>query len=225
MSRRTGGCIRLENYRRVAHTNKGKTEQKNSVAASLSGYNVYLLDCYKRSIFRNHEAPNHRRPSFRFHWFRWLIEQAPDFDLICIAGDLLDMFESETRLQQGREVARLVRELADIIPVAVCSGDHDNADRLVSHDRAAVYGWFIDLGTHPNIIADDSTRKLEDLIVDDGSLSLLAPRKINLARSRFHNSQTDRNAVDRASSRSGQNRQGRQRRRIRSRRTSCDLSA
>jgi Icc-related predicted phosphoesterase len=29
---------------------------------------------------------------FRFHWFRWLIEQAPDFDLVCIAGDLLDMF-------------------------------------------------------------------------------------------------------------------------------------
>jgi Icc-related predicted phosphoesterase len=27
---------------------------------------------------------------FRLHWFRWLIEQAPDFDLVCIAGDLLD---------------------------------------------------------------------------------------------------------------------------------------
>jgi hypothetical protein len=27
---------------------------------------------------------------FRFHWFRWLIGQAPDFDLICIAGDPLD---------------------------------------------------------------------------------------------------------------------------------------
>jgi hypothetical protein len=28
-----------------------------------------------------------------------------------------------------------------------------------------VYGWFIELGAHPNIITDGSTRKLENLIV------------------------------------------------------------
>jgi predicted MPP superfamily phosphohydrolase len=72
---------------------------------------------------------------FRLHWFRWLIEQAPDFDLVCVAGDLLDMFKSETRLEQAREIARLLRELADRVPAAVCSGNHDNAGRLVSHDR------------------------------------------------------------------------------------------
>jgi hypothetical protein len=43
---------------------------------------------------------------FRLHWYRWLIEQAPDFDLVCIAGDLLDMFKSETRLEQDREITR-----------------------------------------------------------------------------------------------------------------------
>ena len=102
---------------------------------------------------------------FRLHWFRWLIEQAPDFDLVCIAGDLLDMFKSETRMEQAREITRLVRELAAIVPVAVCSGNHDNAGRLASHDRASVYEWFIDLGTHRNIITDGSTRKLENLIV------------------------------------------------------------
>jgi predicted phosphodiesterase len=101
---------------------------------------------------------------FRIHWFRWLIEQAPDFDLICIAGDLLDMFASETRTEQARETTRLVRELANIVSVAVCSGNHDNAGRLLSHDRAAVYGWLIELGTHRNIITDGSTRKLENLI-------------------------------------------------------------
>jgi DNA repair exonuclease SbcCD nuclease subunit len=68
---------------------------------------------------------------FRLHWFRWLIEQAPDFDLVCIAGDLLDMLKTETRLEQAREVTRLIRELGDIVPIAVCSGNHDNADRLV----------------------------------------------------------------------------------------------
>jgi calcineurin-like phosphoesterase family protein len=102
---------------------------------------------------------------FRLHWFRWLIDQAPEFDLVCIAGDLLDMFKSATRLEQAREIAVLVRELADRVPVAVCSGNHDNAGRLVSHDRASLYEWFIELGTHRNIITDGSTRKLENLIV------------------------------------------------------------
>jgi hypothetical protein len=102
---------------------------------------------------------------YRIPWFRWLIEQAPSYDLVCIAGDLLDMFKAETRLEQAREITRLVRELADIVPVAICSGNHDNAGRLVSHDRASVYQWFVDLGSHPKIITDGSTRKLENLIV------------------------------------------------------------
>jgi predicted MPP superfamily phosphohydrolase len=102
---------------------------------------------------------------FRIHWFRWLIEQAPNFDLICIAVDLLDMFNPETRLEQARQVRTLIRELADVVPVAICSGNHDNAGQIVSHDRASVYEWFIKLRTHPNIITDGSTRTLENLIV------------------------------------------------------------
>jgi Icc-related predicted phosphoesterase len=51
---------------------------------------------------------------YRIHWFRWLIEQAPNFDLICIAGDLLDMFRSETRMEQAREIRTLVKQLADV---------------------------------------------------------------------------------------------------------------
>jgi hypothetical protein len=75
------------------------------------------------------------------------------------------MFKSETRMEQAREVRMLIRKLADLVPVAVCSGNHENAGRLVLHDRASVYEWFIELGTHRNIITDGSTRKLENLIV------------------------------------------------------------
>jgi uncharacterized protein len=95
---------------------------------------------------------------FRIDWFRWLIEQAPRYDLVCIAGDLLDMFEVESTKEQAREVGRLIRELADIVPVAVCSGNHDNAGRLVWHDRASLYEWFIDLGVHSRITTDGSTQ-------------------------------------------------------------------
>jgi hypothetical protein len=72
---------------------------------------------------------------------------------------------SKRRRGKRVKLTRLIRELADVVPVADCSGNHDNAGRLVSHDRASVYGWFIELGAHPNIITDGSTRKLEKLIV------------------------------------------------------------
>ena len=61
---------------------------------------------------------------FRFDWFRWLIEQAPNYDLVCIVGDLLDMFEVKSTREEAGEVTRLIKELADIVPVAVCSGNH-----------------------------------------------------------------------------------------------------
>src|ERR1700676_3866890 len=106
---------------------------------------------------------------YRIQWFRWLVEQAPDFDLICIAGDLLDMFKSETRLEQARQVRTLIRELADLVPVAVCSGNHDNAGRLVSHDRVPAYEWFIDLGAHSNIIYGWFNAKARELDRNDDS--------------------------------------------------------
>jgi predicted MPP superfamily phosphohydrolase len=102
---------------------------------------------------------------FRTDWFRWLVGQAPNYDLVCISGDLLDMFEVKSTREQAREVTTLIKELADIVPVAVCSGNHDNAAGLVSHDRASLYKWLVDLGAHPNIITDGATRKLENLIL------------------------------------------------------------
>jgi hypothetical protein len=102
---------------------------------------------------------------FRLDWFRWLIEQVPNYDLVCIVGDLLDMFEVKSAREQACEVTGLIKRLADIVPVAVCSGNHDNAGGLVSHDRASLYKWLVDLGVHPNIITDGAIRKLEDLIL------------------------------------------------------------
>jgi Icc-related predicted phosphoesterase len=76
---------------------------------------------------------------YREHWFRWLRENGANYHLICVAGDLLDMFKSEPRTEQAREVSRWIHELATITPVAVCSGNHDNAGRQVTADRAPVY--------------------------------------------------------------------------------------
>lgn len=66
---------------------------------------------------------------YREHWFRWLLSRAANCDLVCIAGDLLDMFREEPRTVQAKEVSRWIRELAKATWVAVCSGNHDNAGR------------------------------------------------------------------------------------------------
>jgi Icc-related predicted phosphoesterase len=102
---------------------------------------------------------------FRLRWFRWLIKEGAVYDLVCIAGDLLDMFNSESRLEQAREIKKLLQELADIVPIAICSGNHDNAGRQISPDRSPVYEWFVQLASNPKIITDGLTQVVGDLIV------------------------------------------------------------
>src|SRR4029077_9345729 len=98
---------------------------------------------------------------YREEWFRWLSTRAGDYDLICIAGDLLDMFCREPRMVQAMEVSRWIRELAKITRVAICSGNHDSAGRQISADRAPVYAWLVALGRERNIITDGVTQIVE----------------------------------------------------------------
>jgi hypothetical protein len=83
---------------------------------------------WKKDFPSKHETPYYRH--FRLHWFRWMIEQAPDFGLVRIAGDLLDMFKFETRLEQAREIRSLIRLLADVVPRFAtkpeCRGSYDH---------------------------------------------------------------------------------------------------
>ena len=102
---------------------------------------------------------------YQEHWFRWLLDRAADYDLICIAGDLLDMFSREPRIAQAREVGRWIRELVKVTRVAICSGNHDDAGRQISVDRAPVYEWLAALGKEPKIITDGGTEVVNDLIV------------------------------------------------------------
>ena len=68
------------------------------------------------------------------------------------------MFDNKSTREQAREVSRLIMELGDIVPVAVCSGNHDNAGGLVSHDLASPW-------RAPKHHNGRATRKLEDLIL------------------------------------------------------------
>jgi len=88
-----------------------------------------------------------------------------------------------------------------LFPSQFARGNHDNAGRLVSHDRSSLYvvrmvhrsrcapkhhyGWY-----------DPKAGRLDP---DDDPVPLLEGGKSNLAGSRFNNSQTNREAVDGAS--------------------------
>ena len=102
---------------------------------------------------------------YRLRWFQWLIDQGPKYDLVCIAGDFLDIFHAEPRESQARTVSALIRELAQRTRVAVCSGNHDDAGRLITADRAPVYEWFARLRDDPKITTDGSTQVIDNLIV------------------------------------------------------------
>ncbi len=114
---------------------------------------------------------------YRLPWFQWLIDQSPKYDLVCVAGDFLDIFHTEPRMNQAQAVSALVRELAQRTRVAVCSGNHDDAGRLVTADRAPVYEWFGRLGDHPKITTDGSTQVIDNLIVTTIHTILQVQRK------------------------------------------------
>jgi predicted MPP superfamily phosphohydrolase len=101
---------------------------------------------------------------YREQWFR-LLSRAPEWDLLCIAGDLLDMFSAEPRIVQARTVSGWIRELAKVTRVAICSGNHDNTGPQITADRAPVYEWLYELGKEPGTITDGSTEVFDDLIV------------------------------------------------------------
>jgi Icc-related predicted phosphoesterase len=54
----------------------------------------------------------------------WLINQSSRYDLVCLSGDSLDL--NPYRLPEG-QIERVVARINQItVPVAICSGNHDN---------------------------------------------------------------------------------------------------
>jgi hypothetical protein len=65
---------------------------------------------------------------FHFHkpWFDWLLDVADRYDLVCIAGDLLDMSHPDGVVPQLIYVYEWMQMLIKLqIPIALCSGNHD----------------------------------------------------------------------------------------------------
>lgn len=56
-------------------------------------------------------------------WLEWIERNASNFDLVCLAGDLLDGGQPDTTADQMREIFARMGRIST--PVAVCSGNHD----------------------------------------------------------------------------------------------------
>lgn len=67
----------------------------------------------------------------------WLCSAAPGFDALVIGGDLLDLAGHADLDTQIVVVAKYLGRLGLILPVAVCSGNHDLDDQSESGERRA----------------------------------------------------------------------------------------
>ena len=120
-----------------------------------------------------HLADLHARP----HWLDWVSAHAGEFDLICLAGDLLDLLAVEgprtpvsskpsdmVRLLRPDPRPALLRQTQMVsawleslpTPTVVCSGNHDwwppAKDRA---DESSAAGWLRTLSGKGNVVAVD----------------------------------------------------------------------
>jgi predicted phosphodiesterase len=102
---------------------------------------------------------------FNLGWFEWLETKAPEFDLVVIAGDLLDMFAPIPQRLQIPAVQGALKSIAARTTLAICSGNHDTVGKEIKLDRAPVFEWLALLSKHRNLISDGCTRVFGDLII------------------------------------------------------------
>jgi Icc-related predicted phosphoesterase len=75
--------------------------------------------------------------------FDWLLRVAAGYDMVIVAGDLLDIAGRADLDTQIVVVSKYLARLAAVTRVVVCSGNHD-ADERDAADESVV-GWFADV--------------------------------------------------------------------------------
>lgn len=94
--------------------------------------------------------------------FDWLVSVAGDFDLLILAGDLLEISSSVDRRAQIVVVKAYLEQLATKTRIAVCSGNHDLD--VVDEAGEQVADWMRDLH-ELGVVADGMTLRLGQTLV------------------------------------------------------------
>ena len=110
-------------------------------------------------------------------WFRWLEEEASKYELVSIAGDLLNIFSKVPIEDQLVFVKEFLRRLTQKTSVAVCSGNHDQIEVLppLVQGGEACYAasWLEEIGDALGFVGDGQTGCIgEQLIVTTIPFSL-----------------------------------------------------
>lgn len=94
--------------------------------------------------------------------YDWLVSVAGDFDLVVLAGDLLEISSSVERRAQVVVVRTYLEQLAQKTRVAVCSGNHDLD--MIGAAGEQVADWMRDL-TELGVATDSTTIRLGQTLV------------------------------------------------------------
>src|SRR5271166_2466088 len=98
-------------------------------------------------------------------WFRWLLENGRDYDLVCVAGDHLDLFSQTPKIAQAREAQYFFRRLAKVTRVALSSGNHDAVGSIIPSARGPTYPWLVELDEIRDLVSDGQTAIIGELVV------------------------------------------------------------
>jgi len=92
---------------------------------------------------------------YRLDWFEWISQQSSNYDVLVVAGDLLNMFPCENTPLERQ--AHVVRDWLKTLlkPAVVCTGNHDTwmTDLRGPMDAFAEGGW-LQLCKRTGIIVD-----------------------------------------------------------------------
>lgn len=97
---------------------------------------------------------------YRLPLFDWLLSVGADADLVALTGDLLDIVTPVPHETQAVVVGTYLRRLAELTPVAVCSGNHD-LDGPGPHGEQQA-GWLAGLDV-PGLSVDGATLDTGDI--------------------------------------------------------------
>lgn len=98
--------------------------------------------------------------------FDWLCLRAGDYDLLAIAGDLLDLGGHADLGTQSVVVEKYLARLAESAPLVVCSGNHDLDDETDEGERFAAWLKYLEL----NRVSVD----LQSMMIGDCLVSMCA---------------------------------------------------
>lgn len=75
--------------------------------------------------------------------FDWLVAKAGGYDMVVLAGDLLDLSSAVDPDVQIIVVSRYIQEISERTLLAVCSGNHDGDVQVKTGEFAAEWLWHV----------------------------------------------------------------------------------